>query len=65
VSVDAYAFYIRWLALGADLVSFGRAFLPNPDLVERLRAGLPLNDADPAAFHWNGRGRRKGPSHSV
>ncbi|MEU9860790.1 alkene reductase [Streptomyces sp. NPDC047971] len=30
-------------AAGADLVSLGRAFLANPDLVERLRAGAPLN----------------------
>ncbi len=28
----------------ADLVAFGRAFLANPDLVERLRLGAPLND---------------------
>ena len=28
----------------ADLVAFGRAFLANPDLVERLRIGAPLNE---------------------
>ncbi|ARZ66075.1 alkene reductase [Streptomyces sp. HU2014] len=33
----------RLLAAGADLISLGRAFLANPDLVERLRAGAPLN----------------------
>ncbi|MFE9745350.1 alkene reductase [Saccharothrix saharensis] len=33
----------RLLAAGADLVSLGRAFLANPDLVERLRIGAPLN----------------------
>ncbi|MFJ8870887.1 alkene reductase [Streptomyces sp. NPDC102473] len=33
----------RLLAAGADLVSLGRAFLANPDLVERLRLGAPLN----------------------
>ncbi|MFC9293703.1 alkene reductase [Streptomyces sp. NPDC057011] len=33
----------RLLAAGADLVSLGRAFLANPDLVERLRTGAPLN----------------------
>jgi len=27
----------------ADLVAFGRPFISNPDLVERLRKGLPLN----------------------
>ena len=31
------------LALGADLVAFGRPFISNPDLVERLRSDAPLN----------------------
>ncbi|MEV6768098.1 alkene reductase [Nocardia sp. NPDC051030] len=31
------------LAAGADLISLGRAFIANPDLVERLRTGAPLN----------------------
>jgi len=30
----------------ADLVAFGRAFIANPDLVERLRVDAPLNDVD-------------------
>ncbi|WP_424892775.1 alkene reductase [Streptomyces sp. XH2] len=33
----------RLLASGADLISLGRGFISNPDLVERLRAGAPLN----------------------
>ncbi|GHB05790.1 alkene reductase [Streptomyces chryseus] len=33
----------RLLAEGADLISLGRAFLANPDLIERLRTGAPLN----------------------
>ncbi|MCP2257660.1 N-ethylmaleimide reductase [Streptoalloteichus tenebrarius] len=33
----------RLLDAGADLVSLGRPFLANPDLVERLRRGAPLN----------------------
>ncbi|WP_078879843.1 alkene reductase [Kitasatospora purpeofusca] len=33
----------RLLDAGADLVSLGRAFLANPDLVTRLRTGAPLN----------------------
>lgn len=28
---------------GADLVAFGRPYIANPDLVERLRRGAPLN----------------------
>ena len=34
----------------ADLVAFGRLFIANPDLVERLRADAPLNAPDPATF---------------
>lgn len=44
----------HWLGLGADLISFGRAFLANPDLVERLRADLPLNEADEATYFEGG-----------
>ena len=33
----------RLLAAGADLVALGRPFLANPDLVERLRLGAPVN----------------------
>jgi N-ethylmaleimide reductase len=38
----------------ADLVSFGRAFIANPDLPERLRIGAPLRPADPAAYYGGG-----------
>ncbi len=38
----------------ADLVSFGRPFISNPDLPERLRRGAPLNDPDPATFYGGG-----------
>jgi N-ethylmaleimide reductase len=38
----------------ADLVSFGRAFLANPDLVARFRAGAPLNPADRTTFYGGG-----------
>ncbi|MFE2886982.1 alkene reductase [Streptomyces sp. NPDC059272] len=44
----------HWLALGADLISFGRAFIANPDLVERLRTGLPLAPADPDTYYQGG-----------
>jgi N-ethylmaleimide reductase len=41
----------------ADMVSFGRHFLANPDLPERLRLGTHLNEADPATFYGgDGRG---------
>lgn len=44
----------RWLRHGADLVAFGRAFLANPDLVERMRAGAPLNRPDPTTYYGGG-----------
>jgi N-ethylmaleimide reductase len=34
-----------------DLVSFGRPYISNPDLAERLRQGAPLNDWDMASFY--------------
>ena len=37
----------------ADLISFGRPFIANPDLVERLRTGAPLADA-PKQYWYGG-----------
>ncbi|AEG91122.1 alkene reductase [Ramlibacter tataouinensis] len=44
----------RALAEGVDLVAFGRPFIANPDLVERLRRGAPLNPADKNTFYGGG-----------
>nr|WP_297383429.1 alkene reductase [uncultured Roseateles sp.] len=38
----------------ADLVAMGRAFLANPDLIDRLRKGAPLNAPDPQTFYTPG-----------
>ena len=38
----------------ADLVSFGVPFLSNPDLVERFKAGAPLNQPDQSTFYTPG-----------
>src|SRR5450432_42962 len=35
----------------ADLIAFGKPFISNPDLVERLKAGAPLNEWDKATFY--------------
>lgn len=35
----------------ADVITFGSAALANPDLVARMAAGAPLNDADPTTFY--------------
>jgi N-ethylmaleimide reductase len=37
-----------------DLAAFGRPFISNPDLVERLRQGLPLQDWTKEAFYGGG-----------
>ena len=43
------------LGLGLiDAVAFGRTYIANPDLVERLRLGAPLNEPDPATFYGGG-----------
>jgi N-ethylmaleimide reductase len=38
----------------ADLVSMSRPFIANPDLVERLKKGIPLAAPDPATFYAPG-----------
>ena len=38
----------------ADLVAFGRSFLANPDFVERIESGAPLNQPDFATLYSPG-----------
>jgi N-ethylmaleimide reductase len=38
----------------ADVVAFGRPFIANPDLVERLRLNAPLNEPDRDTFYGGG-----------
>ena len=42
------------LAIGADLVAFGRPFIANPDLTRRLRESAALNAPDRATFYGGG-----------
>jgi N-ethylmaleimide reductase len=45
----------QWLQAGrADLIGFGRKFLANPDLPQRLRGAAALNREDPATFYGGG-----------
>jgi N-ethylmaleimide reductase len=45
----------HWLREGwADLIAFGRKFIANPDLPERLRAGGPFNTDDPTTYYGGG-----------
>ncbi|MCQ9369518.1 alkene reductase [Brevibacterium sp. 50QC2O2] len=38
----------------ADIAPLGRFALANPDIVERLRTGAPLNDLDPSTLYTGG-----------
>lgn len=38
----------------ADMIAFGRAFIANPDLVERLRLGVTLSELDPDTLYGGG-----------
>lgn len=38
----------------ADMIAFGRPFISNPDLVERLKQNAPLNDPDRTTFYGGG-----------
>jgi N-ethylmaleimide reductase len=38
----------------ADLIAFGKPFLANPDLVERLKRDAPLNTPDKSTFYGGG-----------
>jgi N-ethylmaleimide reductase len=40
----------------ADMVAFGRPFISNPDLVERLYRNAPLAEADQSTFYGGGAG---------
>jgi 2,4-dienoyl-CoA reductase-like NADH-dependent reductase (Old Yellow Enzyme family) len=40
-----------------DAIAFGKAYIANPDLVERLQQDAPLNAPDPSTFYGgDGRG---------
>lgn len=42
------------LANGADIVAFGRPFIANPDLVQRLQHNAPLNELQRATLYGGG-----------
>ena len=37
-----------------DAVAFGRDYIANPDLAERIREGAPLNEQHPQSFYGGG-----------
>jgi 2,4-dienoyl-CoA reductase-like NADH-dependent reductase (Old Yellow Enzyme family) len=38
----------------ADIESYGQMVLANPDFVERIRSGAPLNEANKALYYGGG-----------
>src|ERR1700675_4279875 len=57
VANNGYDFELanKVLAAGAaDLIAFGKPVIANPDLVERLKRGAPLNAPDKATFYGGG-----------
>jgi N-ethylmaleimide reductase len=45
----------QWLREGkANLIAFGRKFIANPDLPERLRTGAGFNSDDPTTYYGGG-----------
>jgi N-ethylmaleimide reductase len=45
----------QWIREGkADLIAFGRKFIANPDLPERIRLGAPFNVDDPTTYYGGG-----------
>ncbi|WP_405512495.1 alkene reductase [Streptomyces canus] len=50
----------------ADVITVGSMALANPDLVERVRTGAPLNTPDPATFYGGGAaGYTDYPTHTA
>ena len=45
------AFKKNTLAEAIDAIAFGRLFIANPDLVERIRGDFPLNAFDRSTFY--------------
>ncbi|MGW4842806.1 alkene reductase [Nocardia brasiliensis] len=43
----------HWLAQGADLIGYGRAYIANPDLVERFRTGVPIRETNRDTWYTN------------
>jgi N-ethylmaleimide reductase len=57
IANNGYDFELANKALDAseaDLIAFGKPFIANPDLVERLKRGAPLNAPDKATFYGGG-----------
>jgi N-ethylmaleimide reductase len=57
VANNGYDFELATKVLAAneaDLIAFGKPFIANPDLVERLKSGAPLNVPDKATFYGGG-----------
>jgi N-ethylmaleimide reductase len=57
IANNAYTYDLATEVLAADaadLVAFGKPYISNPDLVERLKKGAPLNEPDKTTFYGGG-----------
>ena len=57
IANNGYDFELATKAIqsgAADLIAFGKPFISNPDLVERLKKRAPLNDWDEGTFYGGG-----------
>lgn len=57
IANNGYDFQLATKVLAAneaDLIAFGKLYIANPDLVERLKKGAPLNEPDKATFYGGG-----------
>src|SRR6185437_1549851 len=57
IANNGYDFQLATKVLAAneaDLIAFGKLYIANPDLVERLKKGSPLNEPDKATFYGGG-----------
>ncbi|MDR3466281.1 MAG: alkene reductase [Xanthobacteraceae bacterium] len=57
IANNAYTYDLATEVLAADaadLIAFGKPYISNPDLVERLKKGAPLNEPDKATFYGGG-----------
>ena len=57
IANNGYDFELASKALAAgtvDLIAFGKPFIANPDLVDRLKRGAPLNKPDNTTFYGGG-----------
>jgi 2,4-dienoyl-CoA reductase-like NADH-dependent reductase (Old Yellow Enzyme family) len=54
ISPEAHGYALAVESKHADAIAFGRLFIANPDLVQRVKEDGPLNAFDRATFYGGG-----------